>query len=687
MVLVTDPILDALDPEQRRVATLLDRPLVVLAGAGTGKTRAITHRVAHAVREGRYAPAATLAVTFTTRAAGELKSRLAGLGVRKVSARTIHAAALSQCRYFWPTAYGSEFPELLDNPFPLVGRAANRVLGNADTSLVRDLIGEIGWAKSSNVSPGRYARLARGREVAGVEPERVAQVMEAYEKHKTSAGVVDFNDILLCAAALLVEHPAVAEQIRDAYRHFVVDEYQDVSAIQHRLVSLWVDGRPDICVVGDPQQAIHGFAGARADCLTGFASEHPGARQVRLVRNYRSSPGIVQLANRIVRRHPSAGDLHPTRPEGPPPEFHADGTEEDEARAVVAWLGERHAEGTPWGECAVLHRINAQSPVFESALDAARIPYQVKGTDRFWERSEVRDAVNRLHRAAQRDPGTHPGELLDEVLAELRWNPEAPSGMGAQRERWESINSLAQMIRDAQETAPDWTVPEFTAWLNDHANLETPPATSAVTLATMHAAKGLEWDAVAVVGVREGMVPFALSQEEPALSEERRLLHVAVTRARRRLRVSWPGKPSRGRGVRSRFLTGLVPEEQVPAPRTGRSGRSSVRSRTCFVCREQLTDAAERKLGRHAGCEAPFDEELLAALKAWRLETANAASQPAFVIFTDTTLQAIAEAEPVDRAQLLRISGIGAVKADRFGADVLRIVAEHGARDADPAGE
>ena len=196
----------------------------------------------------------------------------------------------------------------------------------------------------------------------------------------------------------------------------------------------------------------------------------------------------------------------------------------------------------------------------------------------------------------------------------------------------------------------------------------------------MHAAKGLEWDAVTVVGVREGMVPFALSQEEPALSEERRLLHVAVTRARRWLRVSWPGKPSRGRGARSRFLTGLVPEGQVPATRADRTGRGSVRSRTCFVCREQLTDAAERKLGRHLGCEAPFDEKLLAALKTWRLETANAASQPAFVIFTDATLQAVAEAEPADRAELLRISGIGTVKADRFGADVLRIVAEHGAK-------
>ena len=312
-----------------------------------------------------------------------------------------------------------------------------------------------------------------------------------------------------------------------------------------------------------------------------------------------------------MRRRPGAGDLRPTRPEGPPPEFHDDGTEEDEARAVVAWLRERHAEGIPWGECAVLHRINAQSPILESALDAARIPYQVKGTDRFWERPEVRDAVNRLGRAAQQNPGSSPGELLDEVLSELRWSPEAPSGMGAQRERWESINSLVQMIRDVQETTPEWTAPEFTAWLNDHANLETPPATSAVTLATMHAAKGLEWDAVAVVGVREGMVPFALSQEEPALSEERRLLHVAVTRARQRLRVSWPGRPSRGRGARSRFLTGLVPEQQVPATRSGRAGRGSVRSRTCFVCREQLTAASERKLGRHIGCEAPFDEELL----------------------------------------------------------------------------
>ncbi|WP_260425093.1 ATP-dependent DNA helicase UvrD2 [Arachnia propionica] len=674
---MTDPILDALDPEQRQVALLLDAPLVVLAGAGTGKTRAITHRVAHAVREGRYAPNATLAVTFTTRAAGELKTRLAGLGVRRVTARTIHAAALSQCRYFWPGAYGSEFPAVADNAFSLVARAANQVLGSAETTLVRDLAAELSWAKSSNVPPSRYVDRARGRDLAGVEPEQVAQVMVAYEKAKSLAGVVDFDDILLCAASMIAERPEVAEQIRATYRHFVVDEYQDVSAIQHRLISLWTDDRPDICVVGDPQQAIHGFAGARADFLLGFAAEHDGARTVRLVRNYRSSGAIVDLANRVVRRHRGAADLRASGQQGSAPEFVAAGTEEDEAKGVVAWLQERREEGMPWSECAVLYRINAQSPVMEAVLDAARIPYRVKGTDRFWERTEVRDVVNRLQRTAIDHPTATPRQLLDLVLAAIRWNEQAPSGMGAQRERWESIAALVQLIRDQDALDPEWSIPEFGAWLNDHATLETPPVSSAVTLATMHAAKGLEWDAVAVIGVREGMVPFALSQEEPALSEERRLLHVAVTRARQRLRISWPSDPARGRGTRSRFLTGLVPRtaDRIEQASAGRKG--SLRSRTCRVCQDQLHDATERKLGRHLTCEAPYDEALLAVLKQWRLETAKAASQPAFVVFTDATLQAIAEAEPTDRASLLRLPGIGAAKVDRHGEAVLEVIANH----------
>ena len=249
------------------MATSLDRPVVVLAGAGTGKTRAITHRVAHAVREGRYQPGATLAVTFTTRAAGEMRSRLAALGVRAAQARTIHAAALRQCQYFWPQTFRVEFPQVADNTFAFTSRAAAIVLRGKDTALVRDLESEISWAKSSNVTPEAYPTLAAvaGRSVGGADPEQVAAVMREYERAKQAAGRVDFNDILLCAAALLAEHPAVAEAVRAQYRHFVVDEYQDVSALQHRLIQLWVDGRDDVCVVGDPNQAIHSFAGARAD--------------------------------------------------------------------------------------------------------------------------------------------------------------------------------------------------------------------------------------------------------------------------------------------------------------------------------------------------------------------------------------------------------------------------------------
>ncbi len=678
MTAVSESILAALDPQQRQVATSLDEPVVVLAGAGTGKTRAITHRVAYAVAEGRYVAPATLAITFTTRAAGELKTRLAELGVRKVSARTIHAAALSQCRYFWPQAFGSEFPSLVENPYALVSRAAATVLGTVEAAQVRDLMTEIGWAKSSNVTPNSYPELATHREVAGIEAQRVAQVLEAYEKHKSQSGQVDFDDILLCTAMLMTERPAIADQIRQAYRHFVVDEYQDVSAIQHRLVSLWVDGRPDICVVGDPQQAIHGFAGARAEYLLGFAQEHH-ASQIRLVRNYRSNPAICELANRVVRsrRHPS--DLQPTRPAGPAPSFHPEGSEEDEAAAVVAWLQQRHADGVPWRECAVLYRTNALSPVIETALDLAGIPYHVKGADRFWERPEVRDATMRLHRGAQQDPHATPMSLVDAVVQAIRWSPQAPSGMGAQRERWESINSLVQMLRDADAERESWNAADLSDWLTERATLETPPTTGAVTLATMHASKGLEWEAVAVINVREGSVPFALSQAEPALSEERRLLHVAITRARQHLRISWPTNPIRGSRSRSRFLAGLIPNTATPTP------KQTTRTKTCQVCQGRLSTAAERKLGRHLECVVPYDENLLAALKSWRLAKATQLSQPAFVIFTDATLQAVAEAVPTNRTELLSISGIGTVKADRYGDEVLSLVAEHiPTRMADP---
>ncbi|RRD47454.1 ATP-dependent DNA helicase UvrD2 [Tessaracoccus sp. OH4464_COT-324] len=668
-----DEILDALDPEQRQVALALDAPVVVLAGAGTGKTRAITHRVAYAVREGHYDPRAVLAVTFTTRAAGEMKTRLAQLGVHGTSARTIHAAALRQCRYFWPKAYGADFPELAENTFGLIARCASQVLGQTETALVRDLETEISWAKSGNVEPEAYAELAASREVAGASGAQVAHIMTLYEKAKQAQGVVDFHDLLLCNAALISSFPEIAEQVRGQYRHFVVDEYQDVSAIQHALICLWVDDRKDVCVVGDPNQAIHSFAGADPRFLRELARQHPGST-IRLVRNYRSSPEILALADHVLRP-PSRERLRAMRPSGEVPEIRATSTAAHEAASVADWVVERNRAGTPWEELAILYRINASSPLIEAALDERQVPYSVRGTERFYERAEVRHAVGTLLRIAQEDPEATATQLLTNAYQELSWQPEAPRGQGRQRERWESLTALKQMIEAEVELEPTWSAGAAAAWLSQRASWQASPVASAVTLSTMHAAKGLEWDDVAVVGVREGMMPFALAKERAEIDEERRLLYVAITRARRMLRLSWNFVAQSGKHQRSRFLAGLNSNKRPIAAQQPFVQRS-LKSASCRACGGQLSSAAERKRRAHLECDLPIDEGLFDALKVWRKATADEYSVPAFVVFTDATLYAIAEAKPSTLAELLALPGIGQAKAKRYGERVIELVNE-----------
>lgn len=673
---VSGQILEALDPEQRRVATLLDAPVAVLAGAGTGKTRAITHRIAHAVSLGRYDAGATLAVTFTTRAAGEMRSRLAQLGVRAAQARTIHSAALRQCQFFWPQAYGVEFPRVAENTFGLVARAAHQVLGSSDAALVRDLGSEISWAKTSNVSAALYPEIGARRSVNGATPAQVSAVMAHYEKQKLTEGSVDFNDILMCNAVLLSEHEEIAARIRATYRHFVVDEYQDVSALQHRLITLWVDGRDDVCVVGDPNQAIHAFAGADAAYLLGFAREHSNASTVRLVRNYRSSPEVIASANKVIRiREGGPGALRATRSSGPKPTFQGEPDERAEAAGVAAWLRASNAGGTAWSELAVLYRINAQSPALEAALTEAGVPYSVRGTERFYDRAEVRQAVLEFGRSATREPEADPSEIIGQVLGGLGWRPDAPSGQGRQRERWESLDAVRTMLGDEAAGREDWTAAEAATWLQERASWQASPVASAVTLSTLHAAKGLEWDGVAIIGAREGLIPFVLSQEEPALSEERRLLYVGFTRARRELRVSWAA--SRGGATRSRFIADQVTGPATVSSRPAGKRATSSKSRTCRVCGNQLHTPAERKLSRHEECEVNYDEALFEALRAWRKAVAEEAKVPAFVVFTDATLLAIAEAVPTTASQLLKLPGIGSSKVAKYGEGVLEAIGLH----------
>lgn len=685
-----DAILAALDPEQRLVATELDGPVAVIAGAGTGKTRAITHRIAYASLTGRYDPRQVLAVTFTTRAAGEMRARLNDLGVPQVQARTFHSAALRQVRYFWPQAYGVPLPEVTEARMGLVAEAASRQRLRVDTALLRDLLAEISWAKVSNVTAGEYPALARAanRAVNGVDAETVAKVFTGYEAAKRNRGQIDFDDILLCAAALLGEHAEVAAQVRSQYRHFVVDEFQDVSPLQLSLLNLWLGDGEDLCVVGDPHQSIHAFAGARAEFLTGFAQSRPGTTVVRLVRDYRSTPQVVELANRVIAGQPSrpgsqlAGvRLQAQLPPGPEVEFGSHPTEPDEARAIAHWLRQANAEGVPWREMAVLFRINAQSPSLEAALSELDIPYLVRGSERFYERAEIKQALAQLKAATRAEPEGPGLPLLKDVLAGLGWAADPPEGSGKVRERWESLNALVELAHEVTVDEPEFGLGELVEELLERAALQQAPVSQGVTLSTMHAAKGLEWEAVCLFGVAEGSVPFVLSTTEDELAEERRLLYVAITRAKRRLRISWARARANGRGSRgpSRFLDGLTPAalaQQAQAAQPKRRGRRSAQSQLCRVCGRSLGKGGELKLGRHLDCPSNLDEALFERLKAWRKQTAEQAKVPAYVVFTDATLLAICEALPSNERELLAVAGVGRTKFERHGAEVLALVAE-----------
>ncbi len=693
-----EALLEGLDPEQRAVATCLRGPVAVVAGAGTGKTRAITHRIAYGVAAGIYRPTSVLAVTFTTRAAGELRGRLSQLGAVGVQARTFHSAALRQLQYFWPRTYGGELPSVLGHRLPLVAEAAGRLRVSVDTARLRDLISEISWAKVSNVGPDDYARLARrlDRNVASIDPETVQRIFTGYEHLKRDRGRIDFEDILLCTAAMLSEFEEVADTIRRTYRHLVVDEYQDVSPLQEALLNLWRGEGQELCVVGDPAQTIHSFAGAQPEFLTGFARRFPDATVVELVRDYRSTPQVVGCANAIMSvTGASALTLQAQRPPGPAVSFSELGDEAAEAAATADWVVAQAAAGVSYREIAVLYRINASSPPLEQALAQRQVPYLVRSGERFYERPEVRQTLvllrNQARAAAEHDPDLDPErpsalEQFTELLTTLGWTAQPPEGAGAVRERWESLAALLSVAQDlttqaSADRSPEVTLVDVSAELDRRAEAQHVPAAQGVTLSTLHSAKGLEWEAVALLGVHEGSLPFVLATSPQQVTEERRLLYVGVTRAKRVLRISWSRTRNGGGNPRkpSRFLDPVLPESLRPrpgapaSPRRGR-GRGTVLSAHCRACGRALDDAAERKLGRHADCPATFDEATVEQLREWRRREAGEQKLPAYCVFTDATLIAIAEARPRTGADLTRIQGLGAVKVGKYGPQVLAIV-------------
>ncbi|MCM3696267.1 ATP-dependent helicase [Microbacterium oleivorans] len=567
-----DPLAD-LDERQREAASTLRGHVCVLAGAGTGKTRVITHRIAHGVDTGAYSPQRVMAVTFTTKAAGELRGRLRALGVEGVAARTFHAAALAQLNFFWPQVARDTAPAIVDSKVRLLSHAADGIGLRLDASTLRDVASQIEWRKVTMRSIEQYA-IDRPGGIPGLALDPLLALQHTYEKLKDERRQLDFEDVLLACAGMIESEPRVAAAVHEQYRHFTVDEFQDVSPVQNRLLELWLGDRRDLCVVGDASQTIYSFAGADPRYLLDFASREDDVTVVRLERNYRSDAAVLAVANELMRGRPGALQLVTPAPAGPAPEVTAYDDDAAEADGIANRIAAQIAAGVDPQEIAVLYRLNAQSAPLLSALSSRGIAATVLGGKRFWDLPEVRQALLALRGASVAPLSGSFLATVRDVLRSLGLTDEAPPAGGALRDAWEA---RAAVLRLAEEASDGTTLRAFTDELTARAKAQHEPTMRTVTLATLHAAKGLEWPHVHLMGLSEGLLPISYATTFEQIDEERRLTYVGVTRAARTLSLSWARRSGNRERQRSRFLQeigrGTLREGGARGSRTVRRSR------------------------------------------------------------------------------------------------------------------
>jgi DNA helicase-2/ATP-dependent DNA helicase PcrA len=637
-----EDILSGLNDAQREAATALQGPVAIFAGAGTGKTTTITHRIAYQVATGTFPADRILAVTFTEKAAGELKERLAALGVEGVEARTFHAAALSQLGRLWEKFTGDRLPDVLASKARIISKLANALPPPHKFMPRSELSGEIEWAKNQIIPWRRYLDgIERLDHEPPIPAELMAGVYQRYEAAKERAKQIDFEDMLGMTAMLFDEHPDAVHEVRTRYHAFTVDEYQDVNPLQQALLERWLGDRDEICVVGDDYQTIYAFTGATPRYLLEFPERFPQAQVIRLEENYRSTPQVLTVANGLAANMGGfRKELRATMPDGPNPTARVLTDSAGEVTFVLSEIRRLHREGTPLEEMAVLYRINARSEPFEEALADAGIPYQVRD-GAFLRRPGPRAVLARLRKARAKST---PAAAVVAATDALGYDKDAAPDDTEEVTRQADLGRLRALAAEYTEATEDAGVPGFLEELDRRFSTE--QSGRGVNMLTYHRAKGLEFDAVFLTRLLDGELPFRSQRAAADPDEERRLLYVGITRARRQLYLSWPREP---RTEPSPFLEELGVKTPTKAPSSSRAARTPVTV--------------------SSGGGPIFDR-----LKDWRKKRALSDGVPAYVVFHDKTLAAIAERKPKDWADLAAIPGVGEASLDRYADEVLAIV-------------